>query len=166
MFTGKMRLVTPKRYYLEVSKCPLDVWEKCSERMYANLRITKKGNIESDYEAWNILFKDFVKNIGLDPTFEKYIDNLHRLINLQHKFVTSRIKKQGAIVRDRKILNLIKMLKAEIANFEKTGDDEGISINQMLKKLGRMQRYEIRKNITVLDYFNLIKEYREWQASK
>jgi len=74
---------------------------------------------------------------------------------------------EGVQISDRFILNRIKYLESQIAAFEKTGSTEKITIPQMLGKLGKMQGYKVSENeTTVLEYFELIKEYKQWVKAK
>jgi len=165
-----------EQYYQLVSECPLDVWEKCYESGYSNLRLRqpskwwivrlfqKKLTADDDYNAWDKLFIDFINRVGLDPEFEKYIRNLQKLISLQYKFIKSQKENNGVEVRDRKILNLIKLVKIDILKFESTGNESGLTIDGMLGKISKMQGYKVKKSDTmVLEYFELIKDLRAWR---
>ncbi len=180
MITYKSREITQDEYWLKVSECPMDVWENCFQDGYHNLRrgvlnesmlgrfvlkvkglFYKQISPQSDYDAWDEIFKDFIRRIGLDPRFEKYINNTKKLIDLQYEFVMSEIKREGAMVRDRKLLNRIKMLMAELTKFEKSGNSNGVTVDGMLVKLSKVQGYKIKKKeTTVEEYFALINDLK------
>ena len=180
MITYKSREITQDEYWLKVSECPLDVWERCFEDGYHHLRKSilnesrlgrfvlrvkglfyKQISPQSDYDAWDEIFINFIDKVGLDPRFEKYINNVKKLILMQCDFVESQTKREGVVVRDRKLLNRIKMLEAEITKFEKSGNSDGLTIDGMLVKLGKHQGYKIKKKeTTVLEYFELINDLK------
>jgi hypothetical protein len=143
----------------------MSVWRKRFEKGDSELRKTNKGNEALDFEAWDILFSDFVKKIGLDPDFESYLENIKTRINEQNRYIQSTKKDQyGTIIRDRSILNRIKYLDALIQDFEKTGSKEKTTISQMLNRLSKMQggAFLAEDAVTVERYFDLIKDYKEW----
>jgi hypothetical protein len=162
----------------------MDRWETAHDTLYKSIRrfdkTNNKGQIvdnngkvivyteKEDYDAWDILFKSFVDKIGLDPEFKSYIDNLHKLINLQADYILSKKKRGNLVFRDRKILNQIKRIKIEILAFEKTGTTEKkMTVSRVMNKLGRMQGYKIKKSETsVIEYFELLKDFKQWQKAE
>ena len=166
MLTKEMRLVTPKEYYLEISDCPMSVWRKRFDKGDIALRKTdnKKLTDKTDFEAWDILFTDFVDKVGLDETFKGYLDNIQQLIAEQAKFILSeKIDRYGTTLRDRFILNKIKYLEALIQDFEKQGNTDKVTIPKMLNKLSKMQGVYLKEEEVMVDrYFEMIKDYKAW----
>jgi len=171
MRTEKKLSITEKEYWQDVSNCPLDVWEACHERGYHNLRKKRKKLSDKneakqkikDYDAWNILFKDFVNKIGLQPEFKEYILLVKRLVDVQHKYIMSEIEVDGIIIRDRKMLNEINRLKLEIGNYEKSGS-KSESINAQLMRFLPMTKVKLsKKDLTVEEFFELRKQFITWQ---
>lgn len=161
-----MQLVTQKEYYLAISDCPISAWRKRFEYGDKELRRTEntKLNDVTDFEAWNILFSDFVEKIGLDKDFEAYLDNVQSLIAEQAKYILSKKKdRYGTIIRDRFILNKVKYYQALVDEFEKQGNTDKITVPQMLNKLSKMQQtYLKEEDVTVDRYFAMIKDYKAW----
>ena len=159
-----------ERYFLTVSECMMDRWELAHQTKYSSIRKLddNKYTEESDYEAWNILFKDFADTIGLDEEFKTYIDNRYSLQAAQLEYILSSKKRGELFFRDRKILNRIKRLRIEIKAFEQTGiGEKGMTVTRVMGKLGKMQGYKIKKNETsVLEYFELIKDFKQWQKAE
>lgn len=166
MPTNKRRLITPIRYWLDVSKCPIGIWDDALNNGYYELRKIDSDdyNEADDFEAWDILFSNFIERIGLNPDFEDYLNKMKQCTDLMCEYVLSEKKrKSGLVVSNRFLLNKIKLLKTEMELFEKTGQTkEDITINQMLQRLSKLQGYAINRNTTtVLDYFDLIKQYQD-----
>ena len=144
----------------------MSVWRKRFEYGDKELRKTtnKKLNERTDFEAWNILFSQFVEKIGLDDAFKSYLDNVKKLIAEQAKFILSQKKdRYGTDIRNRFILNRIKYLQTLIDKFEKQGNSKSVTIPQMLNKLSKFQQTYLREeDVTVERYFEMIKDYKEW----
>jgi hypothetical protein len=144
----------------------MSVWRKRFDKGDIALRKTdnKKLTDKTDFEAWDILFTDFVDKVGLDETFKGYLDNIQQLIAEQAKFILSeKIDRYGTTLRDRFILNKIKYLEALIQDFEKQGNTDKVTIPKMLNKLSKMQGVYLKEEEVMVDrYFEMIKDYKEW----
>ena len=105
--------------------------------------------------------------MGLDDAFKAYLNNVQKLVAEQAKYILSEKKdRYGTIIRDRFILNKIKYLKALIEDFEKQGNEDSVTIPQMLNKLSKMQGSYLREEeVTVDRYFAMIKDYKQWAKS-
>ena len=157
MNTEKTPSVTEKEYWLDVSSCPLSVWEARYDR--GNSHLLKKPRKEKkklnakrdmnnklrDYEAWDVLFKTFVEKVGLEKEFKDYILLIVRLVQTQDKYIQSEKVVEGVTIADRKILGEINRIKMEIAKYEKTGNAKGEPINGTLNKISKMQGYSEHK---------------------
>lgn len=171
MRTERKLSITEKGYWLDVSSCPLDVWEACHDRGYHNLRKKRKKLSDKneakqkiiDYDAWDILFKDFVDKIGLQPEFKDYILLVERLVNVQEKYMNSAVEIDGITIRDRKILNEINRIKLEISNYEKSGSKSESIGDQLLRFLPMTKVKLNKKELTVADFFGLRKQFIAWQ---
>lgn len=150
-----------EKYYLTVDECPLRVWRLCHEGDFTALRKDKKGvkhTKEEDNEAWNTLYNDFIKKIGLSPEFLEYLELIKEKLDAQFDFVESY---QATGKRDRFILNKIKMLQAQIEQYQQTGKS-GLSMAATLVRLSKMQGYHIKESdISVIEYFELLKIYND-----
>ena len=175
MSTEKTLSITEKEYWLDVSDCPLSVWEARYDRGNSELRKKqpkkkkKKANPKKDerrklmdYEAWDILFKSFVQKVGLEKDFTDYILLIRRLVDTQHRYLMSERMVEGVLIADRKILGEINRINMEIHKYEKSGV-KGQTINGTLNKISKMQGYrEHKKDLTVLQYFSLVNDYKKW----
>jgi hypothetical protein len=144
----------------------MSVWRKRFDKGDIALRKTdnKKLTDKTDFEAWDLLFTDFVDKVGLDETFKGYLDNIQQLIAEQAKFILSeKIDRYGTTLRDRFILNKIKYLEALIQDFEKQGNTDKVTIPKMLNKLSKMQGVYLKEEEVMVDrYFEMIKDYKAW----
>ena len=135
---------------------------RLSLRFFSRIRY----NVNTDYEAWCILFDDFRKIIGLDPDFIKYIEDKNALQQAQIRFIKGK-KINGRYVRDRKILNTIKRLQIEIDLFEQENTGEKRTITSVLVALYRGEKLPLlhKRDLTVEVYFTLIKSDNSKQAA-
>jgi hypothetical protein len=156
--------ITSETYYLDVDSCPLTVWRKCFENGYSAIRKDKNyGDEESDYEAYNRLYVTFGERIGVGEEFQSYIDNMKAFVLASADYVKSRKTIDGVEIHDRTKLKKVRVLLAKLQKFEKDGD-ERVSIAKILNRLAKMQGVGTIKesDLTVLAYFELIKDYKEW----
>ena len=150
---------------MDVADCPLTAWRKCYEVGYSAIRIDKdKGDENTDYDAYDILYKSFVHRIGQDPEFVSYLETMRAYNLAVVSYATSRKNINGVEVHDRSKLNRIHILKAKLTKFEKDGD--GGSIAKVLNRVSKMQGHAVKEgDLTVLAYFELIKEFKQWQKA-
>lgn len=155
--------ITPETYYLDVDSCPLVLWRKCYEVGYSSIRKDQtKGNDETDVEAYEILYASFVERVGLDDSFVDYINNMKAYVLATSEYLKSTKTVQGVLIHDRSKLLKMRILLASLQKFEKDGDVK-VSHAKILNRLSKMQGYRVdEKVITVLEYFELIKMYKEW----
>lgn len=143
---------TSTAYYTEIDYFPLVNWSKCCKGELIHCRIDVSNGSESqDKEAWEVLFNDFIKKVGLGDEYNDYISLLKERANLQLDYLEN---------RNRRILNEINLLTNEIESYKKRikSDSEG-SITKTLNFLSKKQGYQIDiRKITTLAYFELIKE--------
>jgi hypothetical protein len=145
------------KYYLTVDELPLKAWRKANENAFHYLRRNHDiGTKEEDIEAWQLLYKDFIAVIGLTPEFKEYIELIQEKIEAHFEYLESKTNED---VRNRFLLNRIKVLDAQITLFNNTGG-KGLTIGEILPKLSKMIGAHLSENvITTLEYFNYLKEY-------
>lgn len=163
-FTKRKFKCTSETYYLDVDSCPLIAWRKCFEVGYSAIRKDPKyGDAYSDYEAYDKLYTTFVSRVGLDEAFESYIETMRAYVIASSEYILSRKKIDGIEIHDRSKLRKVRVLLAKMQKFEKDGDDS-ISIIKVLNRLAKMQSVGVIKesDLTVLAYFELIKDYKQW----
>jgi hypothetical protein len=141
-----------EKYYLEVDECPQYNWRKANEGRRKFLRKNiSVGTEKEDNEAFDLLFRNFVEVIGLSEEFAEYLKNLEKLNKINLKFIQT---------NDRFLLNEREYLIMDIKAFEDTVSQDKTSTSEILMAISREQGYQIKeKDITVLDYHNLIKNY-------
>lgn len=112
-----------------------------------------------DYDAWDILYQDFERNVKEDELFEKYKRDLDRYVRLMIRYRKSERVQDGVKIHDTRITNEIALMEAMVLKYEKNLG-QSITINKMLTKLRRLEgRHINKKDLTVLDYFDLIEEH-------
>jgi hypothetical protein len=131
---------------------------------YSSIRKDQtKGDELNDVEAYEILYASFVDRIGLDESFVDYINNMKTYLKLCADYLESEKTVQDTLIRNRSKLLKMRLLLASMKKFEKDGDVK-ISHAKILNRLAKMQGVGVIKesDLTVLAYFELIKDYKEW----
>jgi len=141
-------------YYLQVDECPMKAWRKAHENDFTYLRKDIAiGTPENDSKAWELLYNDFIKQVGLSPEFKEYLELIKLKIEAQLSFLES--EKNG--FRDRFLLNEIEYLTAEIDKFHQSGG-KGMTITETMIFLSKEQGYHLKETeITVLEYFTILR---------
>ena len=142
-----------KTHYLEIDFLPLEKWISEKKKKKEALRLDASiGTDEDDKTAFNTVFDDFIKKVGLGEDYEEYIQLHVRRSQLNIEYLET---------RQRSLLNQINELTVKINNFNKDNKttNEG-SIYKTLNILSKMQGYAITpQNISTLQYFELLKQY-------
>ena len=142
-----------KTHYLEIDFLLLEKWILANQGKKEALRLDSSiGTDEDDKTAFNAVFDDFIKKVGLGEDYEEYIQLHVRRSELNIEYLET---------RQRSLLNQINELTVKIDNFNKTNKttNEG-SIYKTLNILSKMQGYAITpQNIYTLQYFELLKQY-------
>jgi len=159
-----------EKYYLTIDEMPLSEWIKCHEGKIFHCRKFKhKGTNVEDAQAWELVYKDFIEKIGLNDEFKEYLDLLEQRAEYQLEYLRSKKEGKSAFEhgeRNRFLLNNIKEITMRINQFHQTGDTKNnMTMGRVLNKLSKMQGYHLKpQEITVLTYFELIKDYSTWQS--
>lgn len=170
---------------MRISECPLIVWENRFDKSVGNSALRKysrpngkhkisnsdggkfKVNYskENDYEAWCVLYDDFVDKIGLDKEFVNYLQQIKLLIELKDKFIQSQVIRDGLEYHDRSIKNQIRRVESAIKSYENQAVKQQ-TITDVLIQLWKGEKLHIKKqDLTVLEYFKLIKSYNNQQKA-
>ena len=106
--------------------------------------------IESDVEAWQHLYDQYIKKYGLSKLYKKLLALMREKALMECTFVET---------RDRFKLTLIEVKEAELKSaLENNG--QGMSIDQALVYLSKWIGYRLNpKEITVVEYFNILEQY-------
>lgn len=172
-----------KLYYLEISECPLINWDNRFKKGYSAIRrdnVTDEQILQEaksrfkkeskeltdeqlmqllDYDAWDLLYIDFQDNVKKDKDFDKYKRDLERYVKLMIKYRKSERIQDGIKIHETSITNDIQVMEAIVLKYERNLG-QGLTVNKMLTKLRRMEgRHINKKDLTVLDYFDLIEEH-------
>jgi len=112
-----------------------------------------------DYDAWDLLYIDFQNNVKKDDDFKAYMRDLERYVKLMIRYRKSERMSEGVKIHDASITNDIQMMEAMVLKYERNLG-QGLTVNKMLTKLRRLEgRHIDKKDLTVLDYFDLIEEH-------
>jgi hypothetical protein len=144
-----------ERYYLEVDVCPVRAWRKAHENDFTYLRKNKDvGTEEEDKAAWYSLYDDYLRVFGHGVIFQRYLDLIRDKIMAQSNYILS--LENG--YRDEFLLNEINDVQNELDELISQMSTGNGDIPTTLLHLSKTQGYHLNeKEITVLEYFNLIK---------
>lgn len=144
-------------YYTEIDDLPLDRWIKANKSdnpILCALRLDdNKGNKENDKIAWELVFNDYLKKIGVSDEYQEYLD----LISLYNEKAIYYLDN-----RERYLLNELNEIQRKIDNMKASfGVDDKHSIHNSLNTLSKIEGYRIKAfEITTLQYFLLIKSMK------
>jgi hypothetical protein len=136
---------------------PLDRWIKANKSdnpILCALRLDyNKGNKENDKIAWELVFNDYLKKIGVSEEYQEYLD----LISLYNEKAIYYLDN-----RERYLLNELNEIQRKIDNMKASfGVDDKHSIHNSLNTLSKIEGYRIKAfEITTLQYFLLIKSMK------
>ena len=136
---------------------PLFNWIKCTEgdKRYTRINL-EVGSDQLDGHMWENLYDNYIKQNGLSETYIKLLKTLQKKATLELDFV---------INGDR--FNLTK-IEIEAAKLEQmmNNNGTGMSIEETLIHLSKwLQSWINSKNITVKEYFDLLKTYQKAQKN-
>jgi hypothetical protein len=143
-----------EKYYLTVDECPLIAWRKGNDGDFTHLRKVKgKYTNEDDLKAWELLYNDYIKVIGLSQDFKLYIELVKAKNEATIEYLTSELNG----TRNRFLLNKINIIDGQIRELQnKSG--VGLTVSEVLPILSKAQGFHLKeKDLTVLEYHNYIK---------
>ena len=126
---------------------------KCNDGEIIYVRKEKVQEIEEnddDIEVWNRLYDQYIKKYGLSKLYKKMLSIMKEKALLECTFVET---------RDRFKLTQIEIKETEMASIL-ANNKSGMSIDQALIHLSRWIGYRLNpKEMTVVEYFNILEEY-------
>jgi hypothetical protein len=137
-------------YFTSIDELPLHNWIQCTKGDIKYVRTDKNGTEQQDREAWEKIYNEYLQRYGLAKTYKRYLEQLKKITQAELDYV---------IKEDRFKLTVMEMEKQRLEQMV-NNFGSGISIEAMLIHLCKWIGYFIKtKNITVVEYFNLMKEY-------
>ena len=145
-------------YWESIDDFPLYNWIKCNENL---IQYTRKdlnlGSDEDDQEAWMNIWDQYLKKYGLAKLHKRLLNAMKQKAILECEYV---------ITKDRFKLNLIEIeaqrLKDMMANA-----GIGMTIEESLIHLSRWAGFRMNaKEISVVEYFNMMKQYGKENSKK
>lgn len=144
-------------YFTSIDMIPLYNWIKCTEGDKKHTRINLEvGSDKLDAFMWEQLYDNYIKQNGLSETYIKLLKTLQKKASLELEYI---------INGDR--FNLTK-IEIEAAKLEQmmNNNGTGMSIEETLIHLSKwLQTWINSKNITVKEYFDLLKTYQKAQKN-
>jgi hypothetical protein len=140
-----------ERYWKSIDEFPLYNWMKCNDNELQYVRKEFEiGDEAKDAEAWMNLWDQYLKKYGLAKMHKRLLKVMKQKAILECEYVIS---------KDRFKLNLIEIeaqrLKDMMANA-----GEGMKIEDALVHLSKWAGYRLNpKEISVVEYFNILKQY-------
>jgi len=153
-------LPTSVKRYNSIDSLPLYNWIKCVNGSLKYVRRDLKGNEkenETDKETFSVIYDEYLQLFGLGKLYEKWLKIMKRKAILECDFV---------ITKDKFKLTEIGVEEAKIKSML-DNKGEGTSIERSLIYLSKWLGYRINiKEITTLEYFNLLEEYGKANKEK
>jgi len=142
----------PVKRYKSVHDIVMYNWLQClkGEFQYTRINSDYKEQNESDIKAWESIYDSYINLFGIDKLYKQYLDKCRKRATAQNDY----------IITGKKIhFNIIRIMDVEIEKI-KNEMNKGITTEQVLVHLNKFMgfRQDIKK-ITVVEYFNMIKEY-------
>ena len=140
-----------KNYYSELNEFPLFNWIRCNEGELKFTRIDpNEGNSETDHEAWQRLYDQYIKRYGLGKLYKRLLNVMKEKAIYELEFVNT---------RDRFKLTEIEIKEAELKSMI-DNNGQGMTIEETLIYLGRWLGYRLNpKEINVIEYFTILDQY-------
>lgn len=142
-----------EKYYSGIDDMILYNWLKCLEGKLNYCRINPTATDEitqKDLNAWNKIYDNYLDTFGLNDVAKKFIKLKIKLARAQNDY----------IIKETKFLfNVMRILTVEIEKLEKEMN-KGVSTESVLVHLSKFMGFkQSTKQLTVREYFDLLKEY-------
>lgn len=146
------------KHWESIDDFPLFNWIKCNDGDLTFTRIDKNsGDRKSDQEAWMKLWDQYIKKYGLAKLHERMLQVMKEKALLECDYV---------ITKDRFKLNLIEIEAQRLKDMMANGG-EGMTLEESLVHLSRWAGYRLNpKEISVVEYFNMMKQYGKENSKK
>ena len=140
-----------KGYYYSIDELPLYNWVKITENKeyFYTRRDLKKGNDALDVKAYETIYEDYIGIFGLNKLYVKLLEQMKKKSLAELEYV---------ITGDRFKLTLIELETSKLESML-NNNKNSVTIEETLIHLSKWVGTWINaKNITVKEYFNLVKE--------
>lgn len=138
---------------------PLFNWVKCNdgELNYTRREVKTDKITQKDQLQWLKLNDEYIKKYGLSKLYARMLEAMRKRAILELEFV---------LTRERFKLTEAEIEAAKLQNMM-ANNGHGMTIEQTLIYLSKWTGYHVNaKNITVVDYFNLLEEYGKANKAK
>jgi len=137
-------------YYKGIDDLPLYNWIECHNGKFEYTRKGSEGTPEEDILAWQSIYDAYIHEFGLTDVQKKLFDAMKKKAILELDYV---------ITGDRFKLTEIEIALAKL-NSMLMNRGSSMTIEQALVHMSKwLGQWINAKNITVKEYFNLLKEY-------
>lgn len=131
---------------------PLYNWIKCTdgEMQYIRKAASETPLTEQDENAWFKVYNQYIDTFGLSALYKKTLEAMRRKALLELDFVLTRekFKLTEIALEEQKLKTML------------NNNGNSMTIDESLIHLSRWLGYHVNsKKITVLEYFNLLKQY-------
>jgi len=137
-------------YYNSIDDMKLYNWIKCTAGDLTYVRKAENGTKETDKIVWEKIYDSYILEFGLSPVYLKLLNAIKEKTLLELEYVITKEKFKLTEIE----ISLAK-LQAMMSN-----NGSGLSIDEALIHVSKwLGSWIDSRNITVRDYFNLMKEY-------
>jgi hypothetical protein len=162
ILTGLKRIISPTsaRRYNSIDSLPLYNWQKCVNGSLKYVRTIVKEEDEDnkeDEKVFEKIYDEYIKRFGMGKLYEKWLKIMKKKAIMECDFV---------ITQEKFKLTEIQIEEAKLKGML-DNKGEGTSIEKSLIYLGQWLGYRLNiKEVTTLEYFNLLEEYGKANKKK
>ncbi len=144
---------THVKYWESINELPMFNWVKCGDGDLKYVTIELIDDPEQNQIQYDKLYDQYLERFGLSDEFERYLEMIKKRALLQCEYVEN---------KKRFKLTEIEIIDAKINRLDLNFGD-GQSIEQTCIHLSKWLGYKINvKETTVVEYYEIIKEYGKW----
>ncbi len=142
-----------EKYYVSIDDLPLALWVKCTNGDKTVLRKTGEGTPELDFEAWDLIYDEYLKLYGLGKLNLKYLNAMKKQALAELDYI---------ITGDRFKLTLAEMEEKQLETMLNNGG-QNMTIEQSLIHLSKwVGQWLSAKTLKAREYFDLIGEFEKF----
>ena len=148
---------SPERYWESIDEMPLHNWIKCNDGKINFIRKKEVKDEGKDEEKWNDIFDQYIQRYGLSEMYLRLLKVLKEKALLELDYVKNGEKFKITLINIQE-----NKLQSMISN-----NGNGLSINEALIHISKWVGYRLNPmEITVVEYFNILKEYGKANKQK
>jgi len=148
------------KHWKSINEMPLQNWIECSSGsiQYARIHVNEEDKPnEKDVKSWEKLHDEYIEKYGLSDIYLRLLKVMQKKALLELNYVTT---------KERFKLTEIEIEEAKLNGMLKN-NGSGLTIDESLIHLSKWIGYHLNpKVLTVIEYFNILKQYGKENKQK